>query len=69
MKVQYVYKDSLSVLWTCVSCGRSNETKDAVATTTGGCFGHGPDEYCYCSPSEVELETKCKCGLKTIVKL
>jgi hypothetical protein len=40
----------------CKECGSKLE---ATLRLTGGCSGHGADEYCYCDPADAHVEFRC----------
>lgn len=54
----------------CGDCGAvSNMSWDDLRTEhTGGCGGHGPEEYCYCSGNELSVSYVCS-GCKKIVHI
>lgn len=64
---QFVMAVKTVVTWICASCKKANKTKvDDNLRVDGGCQGHGPDKYCYCSSIEVICDTECSvCGIAT----
>jgi hypothetical protein len=57
-------KVTITVEWYCGFChdGREDDVSPDAFYTSGGCQGHGPDEYCYCSSAEVRISVTCdKC--------
>lgn len=68
-RIQYVVADNVTVRWKCVLCGVESKSDVDVVNVSGGCAGHEPDEYCYCSDIEVSYRTRCQCGVETYVSM
>lgn len=55
--------DALEVSLTskCSGCGMRTKLawEDLSTEHSGGCGGHGPEEYCYCSEDELTVSYKC----------
>jgi transcription elongation factor Elf1 len=53
----------LTVQWTCPTCSAPREFSTNFSEIMGGCGGHGPEEYCYCSDPEIRRTVECPtCG-------
>lgn len=53
---------------TCDKCGvvTSMAWDDLRTEHSGGCVGHGPDEYCYCEGNQLTVSYECSGCKKTI---
>lgn len=50
-----------------MNCSNCKQEMSLSLEFTGGCQGHGPDEYCYCDSVDVHVEAYCtnpKCKLR-----
>jgi hypothetical protein len=52
----------LEIIFKCRLGHRVEHSGPVTFTTSGGCGGHGPEEYCCCGSPEVSLTFNCpKC--------
>lgn len=56
-----ILADNVVVYAECEDCKAVTSVKweDINTEHSGGCGGHGPDEYCYCSGDELSVFYKC----------
>lgn len=60
----------VSLTYICPKMGLPTLVNDPTLEHEGGCQGHGPDEYCYCSPLKYIAEWDCTaCGGKHKARL
>lgn len=58
----------LLVEWKCPDCEKLNQNPIEIGHIQGGCQGHGPGEYCYCSDPEIRQRLSCaSCGVEAEV--
>ena len=51
-----------------MNCPKCNSEMDCSLEFTGGCDGHGPDEYCYCDSLDVHVLFICKNNRKIVLQ-
>lgn len=69
-KRQYIQSSEVRAKWECVSCGSAQDSELTNLRIEGGCQGHEPDEYCYCSSAEAVSELRCAdCDMPTVLTL
>lgn len=66
----YVEAKDVFVKWVCTGCNKKNHTNKIDLDVDGGCQGHGPDEYCYCSDRQIIAVGECEeCLVDTQIDL